>query len=290
MTSVDVARKDFTDAIRSRWLWILSVVTVFAFCAPVVFPYYLGIDTLSVTDFVDDPTLALVTVSRGLAVIVLPLLTFVMCYASITRERESGSIKVLLSLPHARRDIVFGTFLGRTAAVLLPVAISLVLAGLLLAGISGLQIGDFLPFVAATFLFVVALAAIGVGLSGKMDTTRRAVLASIVAFAVFLVFWNPIAGFVASAIQGLASLLGSDVSQSAAFTIENLGKLMNPIEAYKDLIAPYSVATSVGQNYSRQIGTAPPIYLQAPFSILVLLTWTVGSLLVGTRHFEGIDL
>jgi ABC-2 type transport system permease protein len=212
-----------------------------------------------------------------------------MSYAAITRERDSGSIKVLLSLPLSRRDIVFGKFLGRSVAVAIPVLVALIVAALLLIGVGGLNATSYLVFAASTLLLVVAVAGLGVGLSARIDTTRRAILASIAAFALFLVFWNPLTSVGVAILQGVLSLGGVELSNQVGFTLENGTKLLNPFEAYKDLLAPHTVRPSVAQQYARSFDAAP-IYLKAPTSILVLIGWAIAPVWLGIRHFERIDL
>jgi ABC-2 type transport system permease protein len=289
MTWADVARKDLEDAIRARWLWILSTVTILAYSGPIVLTAYLDIGRLPAREFADNMTEALLTSSRPLMVLLVPLLTIVMCYASITRERDSGSMKVLLSLPHSRRDIVYGKFLGRSAAVVIPVALALVLSGLLLAGTGELRVVDYLLFSVGTLAFVVSIAGLAVGLSAYMDTTRRAILASIGVYVIFLTFWNPVSSVSMDLIRLGLSQVGVQVPETLRLAAEMTARMLNPFEAYKDLVAPSTINQPFARQYARQFGSAP-IVLKAPFSILVLVLWTVGPLVVGGRHFDRVDL
>jgi ABC-2 type transport system permease protein len=284
MSWSQIARKDFQDAIRARWLWILTGVMILAFAYPVLLEYYLGGSQLPVAEFVkEDPTVLFASFGRVQAMRVVSVLTLVMSYAAITRERSSGSIKVLLSLPHARRDIVVGKFLGRSFAVLVSILLSLGLTAVLLAGIGGLNVTNFTAFSLFTLLLAVPIAALGVGLSALMDTTRRAILASIVALALFLAFWTaPVVGI-------FVSIFGVDPATASGYTIQHAITLLNPLEAYKDLVAPYMVQSTVAEGYPAESGTVP-IVLRAPFSILVMIAWTVVSLVVGVWHFERADL
>jgi ABC-2 type transport system permease protein len=255
---------------------------MFAFAYPILLEYYLGGSQLGAVEFVDDPTVLFATYGRVQAMRAVSVLTLVMSYAAITRERSSGSIKLLLSLPHARRHIVFGKFVGRSLAVLVAIAASLGLTALLLAGVGGLDVTNFALFSLWTLLLAVPIAALGVGLSALMDTTRRAILASIVALALFLGFWN------AGIVKIFVEMFGVDPVTPTGFTIQHTIARVNPVLAYKDLVAPYMIQGTVAGGYP---GEGPaPFVLTAPFSVLVMLAWTVVSLLVGVRHFQRIDL
>lgn len=103
-----VARKDFEDAVRSKLLWGLIAVFV-AFLvmsllsAEVLFP-----DGVTV-----DATMALVGVAM-LAQLFVPGIALVAGYMSVVGERRSGSLRVLLSYPFSRFDVVAGKLAGRT--------------------------------------------------------------------------------------------------------------------------------------------------------------------------------
>jgi ABC-2 type transport system permease protein len=50
-----------------------------------------------------------------------PIVGVVVGYNAVSGGRESGSLKLLLSLPHSRADVVFGKVVGRGAALSLAV-------------------------------------------------------------------------------------------------------------------------------------------------------------------------
>ncbi|QGN07316.1 ABC transporter [Halorhabdus sp. CBA1104] len=109
MSTLAVAKKDFRDALRSRALWGLSALFVLL---SVLIAYAFGEFTTEMG--VEEQTaegLAYFLASQiGLFVSVTAI---VIAYKAIAGERESGSIKILLSLPHTRRDVLAGKVLGR---------------------------------------------------------------------------------------------------------------------------------------------------------------------------------
>jgi len=51
----------------------------------------------------------------------VPMLGLAISYAAIAGERDSGSIKLLLSLPNSRRDVILGKFIGRCAVLTIAI-------------------------------------------------------------------------------------------------------------------------------------------------------------------------
>jgi len=47
----------------------------------------------------------------------LPLVAIFAGYAAISKERTGGSLKLLLSLPHSRKDVIIGKVVGRCGVV-----------------------------------------------------------------------------------------------------------------------------------------------------------------------------
>ncbi|MFT4931912.1 MAG: ABC-2 type transport system permease protein, partial [Natronomonas sp.] len=127
MSMVAVARKDFQDAVRSRSLWTLSVV-------------FVGLAMLTTYMYIEFPEMlggeeelsgvGLGLFLAGIASLFIGLTAIVITYKALAGERELGSMKLLLGLPHTRRDVVFGKVLGRTATLAIPIVVGFGAAGL----------------------------------------------------------------------------------------------------------------------------------------------------------------
>ncbi|KPN32273.1 gliding motility-associated ABC transporter permease protein GldF [Halolamina pelagica] len=224
-----VARKDFRDAVRSRWLWVLSALSILVFAGAAVGRLYVGGGN-------QQEAAALLRgflfyLKQGTAIII-PLTALVVTYAAITRERESGTIKLLLSLPHSRDDVVLGKFLGRSAVVTLPVLIGFVVALLaLLPAASGLDIFVYVQFALLTALLGVVFVGIGVGVSAAANTNQQALVGAGGLFAVFWFLWN---FFVTGVNRAATDLFG--LSTPDQFRLRLALKILNPIQAYKTLV------------------------------------------------------
>ena len=122
-----VAKKEFNDAVRSKGLWALSAVFTLLFVLPAGRIWWnqrssdqqLGQQALDIGMQFFISRFYLDTVTLLVTIVVL----FV-GYAAVTKEKESGSLKLLLSLPFTRRDVIVGKVLGRSAVAAVPAATS----------------------------------------------------------------------------------------------------------------------------------------------------------------------
>ena len=107
----DVARKDFEDAARSKLLWGLIAV----------FVAFLVMSLLSAEElFPDAVTVDAATALSGVAMLAqlfVPGIELVAGYMAVVGERRSGSLRVLLSYPFSRFDVVAGKLVGRSLVV-----------------------------------------------------------------------------------------------------------------------------------------------------------------------------
>jgi ABC-2 type transport system permease protein len=303
MTSLDpdsvraVARKDFEDAIRSRTLLVLGgVFVVFFLTAAYLFTDQIGGAIQQAQQGQQAPEITSSSFLRPLTNVtrlLVPLTGAVVAYASVIRERESGSLKLLLSLPHSRLDVLVGKLLGRGAVLALPVTVGLLVAvpTFPLADIEFLA-ADYLLYLVLTVLVGLTFVSVGLGASAAADSSRRAVVATFVPYALFTLLWGQVAQRVASR---LSDQLGLETQ--AAIKLYLGVQSFNPIASYE------AVASNVGspqaqlslfgpptrQQYVQQFGELP-WYLTDGALIGVLVLWIVVPVALGYLVFEQTDL
>lgn len=225
-----VAKKDFKDAIRSRGLLLLSVVFLVFFAFPVVGQLYLNLNLARGLREV-GMQLLISGLYTNLVTFLLPIVAIFAGYAAVTKERTSGSLKLLLSLPFSRRDVIVGKVVGRSAVVGVSLAVAFALTALLLAAT---QL-TFKPelyglFALYTMVFAIVFVAIVVSISGAVPSSR---ISGIVTFFVYFYFtftWNSLANFIGSLLSDYAGVQGSLRWHLVLFL-----KLFNPNQAYKTL-------------------------------------------------------
>ena len=272
MSWVVVARKDFEDAIRSRWLQGLTglFVGLVALIAVITLRLSTGSEIISTNALLRANFMGL------LAGTLAPLIALVVAYSSVSGEHESGSLKLLLSLPHSRADVVFGKVAGRAAALSTAIIVGFVVPAVILA-VGPLQF-DVLTYIGYTLLvalLVSVFVAIAVGWSAAAPSQRVALAGAIGLYFVFVPFWDAIRFPLQFALQSLPEWV--PVSATA---VSNALFLINPASAFQGLTG----ALLRGQFLS---GETAGLQVSA---ISMLLFWLLAAPLAGLFVFQRRDL
>lgn len=282
-----VAVKDFEDAVRSWVLWIsIAVMSLFMVLFVYLFDFLNDAQTgtggggaeLTATDFS--------FFVQGAIVLVFPAVALLAGIKSITRERESGSIKILLSLPHARWEVLAGKLLGRTAVVGIGVVISFVIAAL-----AGLVFFDqfallpYLAFAVLTMVYVLAFVSLSVGLSAALPSDTMATILAFVIYVLINIVWD----FIPNAInlvlndQFLFSPPGSQPDWAILIT------QLNPNGAYGRASTGLLNWVSSEPSQIRAIGDVPA-YLGWGGALATLLLWIVVPMAIAYWRFDNAEL
>jgi ABC-2 type transport system permease protein len=226
-----VAKKEFVDAIRSKGLWVLVLLFTTAFVSPVALALYfdIGVNAEQLQEV--GMQLLLSQVYLNMVTFLLPIVAIFVGFAAISKERTSGSLKLLLSLPHSRRDVIVGKVLGRCAVLGVPLVASLALTAVFLAA-SSLTFKPelFSLFSLFTVVFAVVFVAIAVSISGAVEKSLWSGVANFVVYFYFTFLWN-------AAANGVGQVLHNELGVSGAgrWHAVLLVKLANPNQAYKTL-------------------------------------------------------
>lgn len=295
VTWMDVARKDFEDAVRSKMLWGISSV----------FVAFLVMSLLSAEQLFPDPvavdaSMALAGVAM-LAQLFVPGVALVAGYLSVVGERRSGSLRVLLSYPLSRSDVVAGKLVGRSAVTGAALTVGFTVATALVVALYGIpDPASFAGFVAAGVLVGLTFTGLAVGGSAAAATRGRAMTLTIGSFVGMVFFWKPVVVGLYYAVTG--SLPGVEVERWYVFL-----QRLNPLEAYR-VIAGAALDRPVSEVPEFPIEDVPagmsperlelanrlagevPFYLADWFSVVVLLAWGFVPVVAGYWWFENADL
>jgi len=228
-------------------------------------------------------------------VFIVPFAAAIINFRAITRERESGTARILLGTKTTRPRLVLGMVLGRGTALLVPV----LAATVLIIGYDTFQYGQFSPLLSLGFLalstaYVFAWTGLIVGLSAASSSTTRAVILGTIA-TIGLTLWNGITlPFIWQVTTGTAP--GSELAHPKAFAIAGW---LSPASAFQVLtnwlfnvpigtdVAVTQVADAITQ--SGEFAPTPPPF--SPWWALgFLLTWPALTLASGVVLFQRGDL
>jgi len=294
MSWTQVARKDFEDAVRSKMLW--GIIAVFV--AFMGFVLAVAIGTTDTSEATGGAALALTAQLNQLFV---PLVALVAGYMAVVGERRSGSLRVLLSYPHSRRDVVAGKLAGRSAVIALTLAagslVTIAMVGVLVASP---DLADVAGLLGATVLFGVAFTGLAVGISAAVASRGKAMALAIGSLLVFLVVFDAAAAGAYAAVTG--SLPGLAV-EPWYFLLKRL----SPVGAFRALaegfvdgrlqpffrmgleqIPPDTPPSE--RTVAARVGGSLPFYLSEWFAALTLAAWGLVPSVVGAVRLERSDL
>lgn len=291
MSTLAVARKEFGDTRRSRTL--LAVVGLFVIATGGVTYIYVEFFTSASPNQQPDSALELtttaVTILGGLIPggfgpvdLLVPVIGLLLGYKAIVGERESGRIKLLLGLPHSRRDVVFGKLLGRAAVAALAVVAGFVAVALVLALLgSGLSLAPLVILLVLTLLLAVVYVSLGISISAVSPTTGWATALVVTVVALFQALWGVI--FFAIRFVVLES------PQDPPTWFRTLQRVAPPNAYKRALIATLDGLTGAPIG---NLTTPPdaPVLLQDWFGFVWLAVWAAVPIALGYVQFDGSDL
>lgn len=226
-----VAKKEFRDALRSKGLWVLSVVFTAFFVIPAAGALYFGFEIGGGGQDIGMQFL-ISRVYLNIVTLLLPLVAIFAGYAAISKERTSGSLKLLLSLPHSRRDVIIGKVVGRCGVVGVPLAGAFLVTALFFIGSKiTFKPGLYVTFAMFSMVFALVMVAVAVSISGAVEKSLYSIIGNMTFFVSITFFWNLWANSIGDAFWDYLGLQGA-----ANWTLVLFLKLLNPSQTYKTLM------------------------------------------------------
>jgi len=265
---VAFARREFRDAISSRWFLLYTVAfTVLAMA--VSFMSLAGSGSHGFAGF-GKTTAGLL----NLIMLVVPLMALIAGAGSIAGERERGTLLYLLAQPISRSELLIGKYLGLAMALCCSMCVGFGLsAGVLAWRVGGVGVHSFVLLV--LFTCGLALSMLSVGMLLSVLSRRSGVATGLGLFVwLFFVFLSDL-GLMAGTI-----LFKLRVQEVFAIAI------VNPLQAFKmgvivNMNASLDVLGPVGMYASQTYGDGLPWILAA-----VLILWSVVPLAVAVILFR----
>lgn len=294
MTLTEVAQKDFEDAVRSQMVW--GVIAVF-----VGFMGFVMLAALGTSDGSGASGDAALGLTAQLSQLFVPLVALIVGYMAIVGERRTGSLRVLLTYPHSRRDIVFGKLVGRSAVIVVALGIGSILS-LLIASVlvAAPDFAKVVGLVGSIVLFGVAFTGLAVGISASVHTRGRAMAMAIGSLLIFLLVWD-------AAAAGLYAVVTGSLPALEAEAWYFLVKRLNPVGAFRAIaegfvpgrLSPFfqigaeeipQSATAEQLELSNRVKGPLPFYLTTWFAGVILAAWGLIPAVIGYLRFNRTDI
>lgn len=267
-----IAYKDVRDAARSKTLWL-----VFGLLALLSVGYAFAHAYLGPARF----DAFLVGLARLLAA-TLPAFAVLVGYKAVVGERTSGRLFLTLSVPHSRRDLLAGKFVGRAIVLVGPTLVALGAAGALAAVRYGTDgAGAYPLFLAAAGLYEVAFLGLVVGLSASTRVDRQVTLGAFGGYLLLVPFWNALH---AATMLVLHRFDGSVLVDLPDWAL--LFRLAGPSESFARLVR----AGTEFEQAARYVADGAPIYVDWWAAVALLVAWCLVPLAAGFWRFRSADL
>lgn len=218
---------------------------------------------------------------RNSVTYLVPLAGIVLGYRAVVGERRSGTLTLLLAVPHSRDDILVGKYLSRAVLVGGVLVGALVVAGTLVVYPFGsLRIGWYLGFILLTIAY--ALIFLGIALALSMVTASRTVatLGAIGVYVLSVLLWQHLPGVIWTALQSFNLLDGS------------IPTWMRVLHTLEPTMLYRTITTTL-------FGSSTPTTLAAPLqawyfniwtALVIFGLWLIVPLAVALVRFRRVDL
>ena len=265
---LEFARREFRDAISSRW-FVLDTLAFAILAAAVSFMSLSGIGSHGFAGFGRTAAGLL-----NLIMLVVPLMALVAGAGTIAGERERGTLLYLLAQPVSRTQVLLGKFLGLAAALSCSLCVGFGASALVLAWrAGGAGVGVYAILVAFTCALATAMLAVGMLVSAL---SRRSGVATGVALAAWLAL---------VLLSDLGLMAGSILFKLRVQELFALG-VANPLQAFKMAVivsmnGSLDVLGPAGVYASRTLGDAL-VWLV----VGVVAAWTIVPLALSAICFS----
>jgi ABC-2 type transport system permease protein len=215
-----------------------------------------------------------------------PLVAIAFTQHTIAGRRESHELSVLLGLPFSRKDVVLGTFLGRSALLGVAVVVTYITTGIV-AVVRRTSIDPVVFFGGLILSATICLIFVGIAL-GVSSAVRSSTAASIGGFVAYLLFTFQLWSILPDAILYLVNGFGSPDSRPTwALVFEQL----SPYAGLRNfsMVISERLADAIPLA-ARSVPEDPPLYMEPWFAAVVIIVWLVVPALVGYLQFERTDL
>ncbi|SEW12881.1 ABC transporter permease subunit [Natrinema salifodinae] len=258
-----IARKEVGDAIRNRQLYAIAATFALVFSAmAALYVSQLEEGYITPGDLVSQFGLP--------GMLLVPVTGLLIAYGAIVRRRSNGQLTLLLGLPHDRRDIVLGMYVGRYVVFLASLFTGVITGvAVILATGHSVPTVDVLAYLLISAGLGLAYLAIAIGISAMVRTQTWASFAVFGALLLLLVVWR----FVPDGLSYIAAGFEEPATQPWWTSYVSM---LSPSLAYEQLLLAV-----LEVDYNRSL---------TGFSAAVLLGWAVLAPAVGYWRFATDDL
>lgn len=271
MSALAIARNDLRHTRQSTVLWALGATVMLGF----------GALTYAAGEFLSSGFDTYLDILSGVFVLLAPLIGVALGYKAVIEERESGTIALLMSLPHSRVEVVVGKLLGRF--VVAGTLVGLALAG---SGVGSFivyptfDLPGFVVFALLVIVYTFTFVALATGFSLALSSSRRVIGASLGAYVLLIMLWSQLVNLVVLILFRFRpdGLIDPPLWAESA-------KFCTPFTSFTYLlettlrVGPGATGVDVGSQW----------FASTPVALLILCAWIVCPPVIGYLWFRSAE-
>lgn len=264
-----IAKKEFMDNWRNKWIIATSAIFL--------------ILTLVTSYFSTGKWSDIGSTIAGMetfVILLIPIISLMLGYATIAGEAERGSLSLILSYPINRKEVIIGKFFGLCLVVATTIFLGFGIAGIVIAIKAGIDAAEYLSFLIASLLLSMSYISISILFSSLLKKRSTALGTAIFIWFLFSMIWGMI-------LFGILVIkYGMDIIMQESWIAPDwyyIAAMINPNQSFEMFVA---ANVKPLQHLQR-------IYLPSycgSFSPLVLILWIIIPLILAIFFFENRDL
>ncbi len=177
-----IAKKEFADNVRNKW--ILSLVAIFLVLS-IASSFMAGQGRVGEMDVT-------VSVLISISSLLVPIISIMLGYATISGEAESGALSVVLACPIRRIEVLLGKLVGLGSVICLSILVGFGISGIVIAASTGeAEWSSYLGFILLTMLLGMLYLSLSVCISSVLRRRVTSLGAGVMVF-----FWGMICGMI----------------------------------------------------------------------------------------------
>jgi len=269
-----IAKKEFADNARNKW--IISLIGIFLVLS-IAASFMAGQGSFGEMDVT-------VGVLMSISTMLVPIISIMLGYATISGEAESGALSVVLACPVRRIEVLLGKFFGLGSVICFSVLIGFGVSGVVIAVTTGhADWAGYLGFILLTMLLGLLYLSLSVCFSSVLKRRVTSLGAGVIVF-----FWGAICGMV---FMGVLMASGGSITDFISGDTSDM-----PDWFWFDLfLSPQdgsgtAAMLAFGETELLGYEVALPSWISLGALVLVQLLWTLVPLVLAYLWFEKRDV
>lgn len=198
-----IAKKEFSDNARNKW--IASLVAIFLVLA-IASSFMAGHGKFGEMGLT-------VGVLISLSSMLVPVISIMLGYATVSGEAESGALSVVLACPVRRIEVLLGKYLGLGAVICFSILVGFGVSGVVIAATTGhAQWGAYLAFILLTMLLGMLYLSLSICFSSVLKRRVTSLAAGVLIFFMGMIIGMVMMGVLMATGGSLEEMVSGDTS------------------------------------------------------------------------------